>query len=262
MRQRRRSLAWLLVLTLLLLAVAALVLLKYVFVVRNVQINGMRDVSDADLIRAAHIEFGSSILRIDEAGIQRGVNSLGTVRLDGIARVYPGTLILTVSERQPRAMLLYQGGIRLLDSECCVISNVDAVPDLGLVYINGMTVSGCATGVPVQAGPGQTEACCVIMQALLDNNAFDYITDINVSDVRSLSLITRTGITVKLGNADNMAGKIAWMRSTVADLQVRNEGGGTLDVSSGTKADYSPPSVQAIATPTAVPQLPQVTPQA
>jgi hypothetical protein len=51
-------------------------------------------------------------------------------------------------------------------------------------------------------------------------------------------LITRTGITVDLGNRDKMVDKIAWMKSAVADLEQRGEAGGVLDVRSGSKADY------------------------
>ena len=39
----------------------------------------------------------------------------------------------------------------------------------------------------------------------------------------------------------NMQDKIAWMKGAVADLERRGEAGGTLDVRSGTKADYRAP---------------------
>lgn len=241
MRRRRGSKLWIVILILLVLALAAVVLTRYVYVVRDVQISGTRDVSDEALIRAAHIDFGESIFRTDAEFIRRGVNSLGTVRLDSVERVYPDTLILNVSQRQPRAMLLHLGDIRILDEECCVIESVDTVPDTDLIYVRGMSVTQYTPGVPLQSGMGETEAYCAIMQALEINDARAYVSEIDLSDVRSLTLITRTGITVELGDDSNMRNKIAWMCSAVADLESRNEGGGTLDVSSGTKADYSRP---------------------
>ena len=62
-----------------------------------------------------------------------------------------------------------------------------------------------------------------------------------MSDVDNLRLITRTGIQVDLGDAENMDNKIAWMKGAVSDLERRGEGGGTLDVRSGSKADYTRP---------------------
>ena len=44
---------------------------------------------------------------------------------------------------------------------------------------------------------------------------------------------------VDLGNSENMNNKIIWMAGTLKDLEARGETSGTLDVSSGNKADYS-----------------------
>ena len=63
-----------------------------------------------------------------------------------------------------------------------------------------------------------------------------------MSDVENLRIITRTGIRVELGDAENMGNKIAWMKGAVADLERRGESGGTLDVRSGSKADYTRPA--------------------
>ena len=66
-----------------------------------------------------------------------------------------------------------------------------------------------------------------------------------MSDTADLRIVTRTGMTVRLGNFDNMDNKIAWMAGALADLENRGETGGQLDVSSGTKADYMPPAADA-----------------
>ena len=55
-----------------------------------------------------------------------------------------------------------------------------------------------------------------------------------------LSSVTRSGVVVKLGDMGNMDEKIRWLRSAVSDLETRGETRGTLDVSSGTRADYRP----------------------
>ena len=239
MRQRRHSRAWIPLLILVLLAVTAAVLLRYVFIVRNVELTGTQSVSYETVIRAARVDLGASIFAVDEEKMRRGVNALGTIRLDSAQVRYPDTVILQVSERRRCAMLLHMGGIRLLDEEGCIVESVEAVPDTDLIYVNGMTVTNMSPGEPLQAREGQVEAYCAVMQALSANAANQYVSEIELSDVSDLKLITRTGITVELGDMQNMQNKIAWMRGAVADLEQRNEGGGTLDVRSGTKADYS-----------------------
>ena len=238
-RRRRHSMAWIPLLILVLAVVAAVVLLRYVFVVRNVELSGNQSVSNEVVIRSARIGLGESIFSVKEDAMREGVNALGTIRLDSVEVRYPNTLILRVSERKREAMLLHMGEIRLLDEECCLVESVASVPDTDLIYINGMTVTNLSLGQPLQAGEGQVEAYCAIMQALNSNGASFYVSEIDLGNVNDLRLITRTGITVELGDMQNMQNKIAWMRSAVADLEQRNEGGGTLDVRSGNKADYS-----------------------
>ena len=241
MRRKRRSKAGTFVMILVALALTAFILFRQVFIVRTVEINGSRSIPDETLIRTARIELGSSIFAVDAEQMRRGVNALGTIALDGVEVRYPSTVILNVRERTQRAMLLHQGEIRLLDVECCLVDSVDSVPNTDLIYVNGMTVMSIARGEQLQAAKGQVEAYCSIMQAIDENAAYMYVSEINLSDVSNLQLITRTGITVELGDDTNMMNKIAFARSAVADLEQRNEGGGILDVRGGNKADYSRP---------------------
>ena len=61
-----------------------------------------------------------------------------------------------------------------------------------------------------------------------------------MEDVRTLRIVTRTGITVTLGDTQNMENKIVWMAGALSDLESRGEISGNLDVSSGNKADFLP----------------------
>ena len=251
-KKRRQAKGRVAVLLLVLLALVALILFRYVFVVRNVEIAGNQSVSAEAVTRAARVGLGASIFRLDEDEIRKGVNGLGVIRLEGVDVRYPSTVILRVGERKRQAMLLHMGEIRLLDEECCLVESVENVPDTDLIYINGMTVTAYSQGNRLQAREGQVEAYCAVMQALNANSANAYVSEIELSDVTNIRLITRTGITVELGDMQNMQNKIAWMRIAVADLEQRNEGGGTLDVRSGNKADYSRPGAQN--TPTQEPE--------
>ena len=238
-RRRRHSRAWIPLLFLVLVAIAAAVLLRYVFVVRNVELSGNQSASNEAVIRAARIGLGASIFNVDEEKMREGVNALGTIKLDSVEVRYPDTVVLRVSERRRDAMLLHMGEIRLLDEECCLVESAESVPNTDLIYVNGMTVTNMTPGFPLQAREGQVEAFCAVMQAINANSANAYVSEIELSDVSNLRLITRTGITVELGDMQNMQNKIAWMKSAVSDLDQRGEGGGTLDVRSGNKADYS-----------------------
>ena len=85
-----------------------------------------------------------------------------------------------------------------------------------------------------------------VLEMLHEKNATGYVSELNVDYPSDIQIVTRTGMTVLLGDAKNMERKIIWMTGTLQDLERRGETLGRLDVSSGTKADYLP---MVIATP-------------
>ena len=222
------------------LLIVCFVLFKVVFVVRNVEYTGNFSMNPDEITRASGIRLGSSVFRVEESAVRDKVNALGTVALEEMQIRYPSTVSLRVRERAEEGMFVFSGGVAVLDEEGCVVRTTVEVPNEDLLYVTGFHVIQCRVGAPIEAQAGQREAYAAVMQALIGNGAEAYASELNLEDAGSLFLLTRGGITVRLGNMENMYNKIAWMKSAVADLETRRQYGGTLDVQSGTKADYTP----------------------
>lgn len=222
------------------LALACVLLFKCVFVVRHVEANGSSNVSQEAIVRAARIRPGASIFGVDEAAVRRGVDTLGTVALEKLTLRYPDTVRLTVRERERAAMTLFMGRIRILDGDGFVVEATDEAPNMDLIYVAGLQINSAEPGSVIGAGEAQLAAYRAIISAIRQNGAAGYVSQVNLDDTAALTLFTRRGITVQLGDAQSMDDKIAWMKSAVADLEQRGESGGTLDVSSASKADYRP----------------------
>ena len=245
MRRRRRNRKWIFPVALLALVLICGLALRFVFVVRSVEVTGNTGVvSDEAVIRAARIGFGTSILKVDAREIEESINSTGKVKFEGMSIRYPDTVCIQVQNRNREAMMLHLGQIRILDGECCVIESLKDVPNMDMLYVSGIRVMRCEQGQQIQAGDGQVEAYCAVIDALNRNQADMYVSELKLEDPLDMTIITRTGITVSLGDTQKINNKIAWMKSAVADLEQRGERGGNLDVSSGTKADYSMPARQ------------------
>lgn len=241
MRRRKRAggRGWIIaVAAIAVLAITALILFKTVYVVRRVEYAGQFSVNQDDVTRASGIRFGESIFRVDTESIRRSVNALGEVALESVQKRYPNTLVLQVRSRSAAGMFLYSGGIVVMDETGCVIRREAEVPNTDLLYVSGMHAMQCHVGSPIDAQAGQREAYAAVAQALIKNGAEMYASELNLDDVNDLFLLTRAGVTVRLGDASNMNNKIAWMKSALMDLESRGQYGGTLDVQSGTKADY------------------------
>lgn len=225
-----------------LLLVLCLILFRVVFVVRDVSYSGQFSLNPDEMTRASGIRFGSSVFRVDEGAVRENINSLGTVALEGMEIRYPSTVSLHVRDRVEAAMFVHSSGVVTLDADGVVVQRGIEVPNADLLYVSGFHILQCRVGGPVDAQGGQREAYAAVAQALIANNAKGYVSELNVDSEDNMYILTRGGITVRLGGAENMNNKIAWMRSAVADLEARGQHGGTLDVQSGNKADYTPPA--------------------
>lgn len=223
-----------------LLTIAAVLLWRDVFVVRKVIIEGSLSVADEEIIRTAQIDIGGSIRAVEQEKLKLNLESSGRFVLEGVEVRYPSTLILHVRERTRDAMVLNGGKILVLDSDGFVIEVCGTMPENSGVYVTGLEGTSYRIGSRISAPVEKLTAMKAAVDAIRNQGAAIYVSELNVDDPLNLWITTRTGIRVELGDAQNMDGKILWLRSAVADLENRGEVKGTLDVSSGTKADFQP----------------------
>ena len=242
MRRKRNKLRGLLTVLLIISALAAVgtMVYRWVFVVRNVIIEGTVSVADEEIIRGAHIDMGGPIRKVNAEELRRNLESGGKLALDGVRLQYPNTVVLTVRERTRDAMILNGGRMLIMDSDGYVIEALASVPENAPVYVTGLDATAYKVGGRITAPEDQLEAMKIVLDAVRSQSAAVYINELNVSDVMDLCITSRTGIRVELGDSTEMEGKILWLRSVVPDLESKGETKGTLDVSSGSKADYKP----------------------
>lgn len=222
------------------LAILAGVAVKGLFVVRSVVVEGVEDVDEQQIIRAANLEFGSSIFAVDAQKVRQSLEATGVYAVDGVLVRKPSTVILQVRARTRDAVTLNGGKYLVMDSEGYVVESLSALPEDGIVYVYGLNATAYRVGGRVTAAENRLEAMQAVLDAIRGQGAMGLVSDFNVEDVNNLTLTTRTGLRVELGDASDMQSKILWMKSAATDLESRGDVRGTLDVSSGTKADYIP----------------------
>ena len=217
-----------------------LLLTNVVFVVRNVQVEGAGEIPAEDVLRLSGIRLGSSMGRVKADDVRLAVESDGRLAFVGLEKRYPNALLLTVRPRSHDAVVLQGGKVLLLDSDGYVAQVADHMPDGQMPYISGLRASYYLLGRQLDMADGRVAAMSAVLNALKARGATQYASEISVENIEDLRIITRTGMTVLLGNAENMSDKIAWMAGALADLESRGETNGRLDVISGAKADYRP----------------------
>ena len=216
-----------------------LVLVNAVFVARDVRVEGNVNIDDETIIRAAQLPLGKPLRDVSEEAARASLESGGLVELVSLEKYYPGQIVLNVRERVCEAVVSYAGVILSLERDGAVIQQLDALPQTDAVYVSGLTVNAFRPGEVISAPASQLEALLTTLDALYENAATGYVSELNVSDPYDLYLYSRTGMRVDLGSSEDMNNKIIWMVGALRDLESRGETTGRLDVSSGDKADYS-----------------------
>ena len=239
-RRRRSALPWIAAIAVLGAALWVL-LVNVVFVVRDVQVAGSGEIPEAEVRRMSGIQLGTRINAVDEERLRLDVESDGRLAYVSLERRMPNRLILNVRLRTKDALILQAGKVLVLDSDAYVVEITDRLPDESIPYVTGLRASYYTLGRQLDTADGRCGCMKAVLEALKAQGATAYAAEISVADTADLRIITRTGMTVLLGNSESMNNKIAWMAGALADLEARGETGGQLDVSSGSKADYRPP---------------------
>ena len=241
MRRKKRQPVLPLIVAIAVLGVALwLLLANLVFVVRSVQVEGAGDIPAIDVVRLSEIRLGGSMRRVDPEKVRMAVESDGRVAFVSLEKRYPNQILLTVRPRSHDAVVLQGGRVLVLDSQGYVAQVLDQLPEGQMPYISGLRASYYKPGRQLDTADGRVAAMEAVLEALKARGAMAYASELSVEDIEDLRILTRTGVTVLLGNADNMPDKITWMAGALSDLEARGERGGKLDVFSGTKADYIP----------------------
>lgn len=244
-KSTRRSIAPLAV-SVAVFVLALLLFTNVLFVVRDVQVVGAGEVPEADVRHMSGIRLGSRIWSVDPEKVRQDVESDGRVAFVSLHTRLPNTVVLEVRPRSMDAVIVLGGKILALDSDGYVVA-VDEVPETGAVYVTGLKASYYTLGRQLDTADGRIAAMKTVVEALKARGATGYVSELNVTDTADLRVLTRTGMTVLLGDTGDMLNKVAWMAGALADLEARGETTGQLDVSSGTKADYAPPAPSAAA---------------
>ena len=217
----------------------ALIVETRILVIARIDVYGAGD-AVAEVTRMSGIRLGQRLRTVDEDQVRSAVESDGRFAFVGLEKDYPNIVRLAVRYRTEDAMISQGGKILVLDSDAYVISVSDNLPQKSLPYVTGLRPSGYMLGRQLDTGDGRCAAMKTVLEAVRTNNAWRYVSELNVADPDKMTITSRTGIIVQLGDQRNMNNKILWMVGALADLESRGEVTGQLDVSSGIMADYRP----------------------
>lgn len=197
-RSRRRRLAVTLTVTACLLTLTGYLVLWHtsLIAVSGIRVRGAKSVSTATVLAAARIRPGSPMAALDTAAAAARIEKIPQIASARVGRDWPGTVVISVVERVPAALVPQAHGYAVVDGGGVVFGHSDTVRS-GLPVID---VSGAARDAEVVPG---ALAALRALPAEVDRR----IAEITATDPYAITLTLTDGSTVNWGGGDDAVDK-------------------------------------------------------
>jgi cell division protein FtsQ len=220
-RRRRRSLR--LAIGLVLVAAAAWVMWAGpLLAVRTVQVDGTRTLPAEQVREAAGVADGTPLLRVDVAAARARVARLPQVASVEVTRGWPSSVVITVAERVPLAVVGEAGHRSLVDAEGVLFDSISGDPPAGVVPIE--------VAAP---GPGDP-ATRAVLQAVraLPEKVREDVAVATAADPAEISLTLTDGTDVRWGDEGDSGTKASVLGALLDQIASGSlEPAETIDVS-------------------------------
>lgn len=222
--------------------------------VRHVEVAGAQEFSEADVAKLAGIPANTLMLRVDEKQIKANIESNPYLQLKNVDYELPDTVVLTIEERMPAALMAAGNSFLLLDRQFIVLKDNDSADEGKYPVIAGVSLHTADVGKQIDtADAAKIPAATAILDELKNQEATGLVTQINLTDINGIVLKTNDGPDVLFGQAGSEAAKVAWIKKLLPDLITQGKKDGILDVSAGTFATYGQNHMPAPTQPSASP---------
>ena len=241
-RKPMGSLLFLLGLVLVVITAVTVIVRNTVFVVKDIQVVGNARIPTDQIIALSGIEMGESLSKVNAAKIKQGFERSGMANFESFEVQRPSTVRLFVRERIVRAVFNYAGMPTLVDEYGYAMEQSRELQEgYTIPTVTGLKLTQCEVGrIVVSEVPYQVDSMNEVIAALYVQKLAQYVSELNVSDLDNLYLMTRSGMMVKIGDMQNVNNKLLWMQSALSQLTAEGNVTGVLDVSSGQSAIYQP----------------------
>ncbi len=240
MRARRRAFSGPLMFVV--VVVAAIFVMSVFFRVEDIQVVGNRHYTAEEIIRAVDIEEGDNLFFFDRfAAVGRAFSKLPYIEAVTVERSLPNKVVITVEETTALAYLELGEEQWTLDHNCKVLGKAAEGEAETLLPIVGIRPGTLMIGEIMQTedeDPEVVEYLAAVLDQIEARGLTEQVTRIDFSDPKSPEFDYGGKYTVVLGRNENVEYKFGMFVNVLGKLKEGDVG--IIDVSSGSKAHFSP----------------------
>ena len=186
------------------------------FEIKEISVRGLKELTEKDVLASAEIRPAQNLLAINTDAVIRRVAANQWVKNVYIGRELPNKLVLEVQERTPLALVKQGNDFFLMDGEGYVFKKLGKSDQVDLPVLTGFNVQD-KTQTPLFL------SMLHLLKTVSGSSQYAYlgtISEIHIDDVFGISLISGTGLYLKLGMG-GFESKLKKLTLVLADLEQR-----------------------------------------
>jgi cell division protein FtsQ len=186
------------------------------FEIRETSVRGLKELTEKDILTLAAVKPRQNLLAVNTDLLARRISANPWVKNIYVGRELPGRLVLEVRERIPVALVKQASNFHLMDSEGNIFKKLGKGDEVDLPILSGYRgeekeKAGLLLGV------------FDLLKKISASGRYNYlgsISEVHMDEVFGLSLLTDSGLYLKLGRGD-YENKLKHLNVVMADLEKR-----------------------------------------
>jgi len=200
------------------------------FRISNIIVEGNNNVSKEEIIRLSSIYYGQNIFQINKKKSMRNILQNPYSEYIKISRRLPRTVTIDIIERKPIALVPYVGSYLSIDKNGIILEVNTKISKKDIPIIQGLKFNNFKIGDKLNLEDKQQFDTTVnIINAVNKAEFVNEISGIIMEDIENLKMTTRKGITILLGNDNNIEYKVSFAKTMYDDASQKYLKG-TIDI--------------------------------
>ena len=222
------------ILALAILLIVAMVIARYTFLnVSNIDVIGNETYSKEEIIRWSGVRKGMYLLSVNGKDIKNIFENEPYVVLDYVEKSVPGNVKIAVKERKPVAYFDNCGIYYTIDKDRMVLGMSEDMNSqfTGLFELKGLSLKEARVGLKLQLLDDEQGVICEsLIREFRVMQCLPIIADMDLSDLKSIRLMTTEHYTIQMGDDQNIHAKLRAMTLVRERLISMGLTEGTIDV--------------------------------
>ncbi len=211
------------------------------FRVAEIEVSGNEDIPSQLIIQTAGIEYGAHLLLLPVSTGEEKLRANPYIAEADIKREYPDRVKITIVERQEAAAIIGLSAVAIIDADGYVLSIGEREDYTELLKIYGAGASGYQVNGHIgDVADYSSRALSLVIAAVKESGLQQMIESADISNALSMTMITKSGITVNLGQAEDLADKLNKLAIVLPEVEKMGYTDGTISVYSHGAPVYSP----------------------